>query len=169
MNYLRPILAITIVAMFSITGCKKEDTEDIIPAVTVPTERGSNDESAREEYDDAIDDIFEALENTGLSTGRLMSGGVILPCGVVRIDSSGGSYKFVYDSTSNCNKRVLSGSITASLVSGSKWEDKGAKMQLLFTNYKVLFTVNNQILTFNGPLTVTNKDGGKLWHVLTAG
>jgi len=169
MNYLKPILAITIVALFSITGCKKEDAEDVIPEITVPTQAGSNDETAREEYDDAVDDIFDALENTGLSTGRTSSSGVILPCGVVKIDSTGGSYRFVYDSTSNCRKRILSGSITASLITGSKWEDKGAQIQLLFTNYKVFFVVNNQTLTFNGPLTITNRDGGKLWNVLTAG
>ncbi len=156
------------VLLLAFNSCKKEEDDPIIPEISTPGEQGSNDETARTEYDNAIDDIFSALENTGISTGRSASGsGVILPCGVVRIDSTGGTYKFVYDSTTNCQKRVLSGSITASLISGTMWSDSGAQMTLTFTNYKVLFTVNNQTLTFNGVLTITNVNGGKVWMVLS--
>lgn len=160
-----PLLALAAMIIFS-TSCKKEEDDTVTPSVTAPGERGSNDETARDEYDGAIDDIFKSLENTGVSTGRTSNQGVILPCGVVKIDSTGGAYKFVYDNTTNCGKRVLSGSITASLIAGTKWEDAGAQLQLTFTNYEVLFTTNNQVLTFNGTLTITNKDGGKWWHVL---
>lgn len=166
---MKKILHFALIIGIIATSCKKEEDEPTVPAVTTPSEKGSNDETARDEYDAAVDDVFKALENTGISTGRTSSNGVILPCGVVKIDSTGGVYRFVYDSTTNCNTRVLSGSITASLISGTKWEDAGAKMELTFTNYMIHFSANNQTLTFNGSLIVTNKNGGKLWHVLSQG
>lgn len=160
-------LLILFVSLFFLSSCKKDEDEPEVSS-TSQYEKGSNDETAREEYDATIDEIFKSLENTGLSTGRTDKA-VILPCGVVKIDSTGGVYRFVYDSTTNCGTRVLSGSISASLTSGAKWEDAGAEIQLTYVNYQILFTANNQILTFNGVLTVKNVDGGKLWHVLNIG
>lgn len=168
MKKLKNLLYFSIAVLMLSPSCKKKEDDETTPG-TSQYERGANDETARDEYDASVDEIFKALENTGLSTGRMSSSGVILPCGVVKIDSSGGSYKFVYDSTSNCAKRVLSGSVTASLIAGTQWSDVGAQIQLTYTNYTILFMANGEVLTFNGSLVVTNKDGGKLWEVLNIG
>ena len=167
----RTILLLSFIIGLTFSSCKKKD--ETVPAIVNPKETvadmGANDETARAEYDRSLDDIFTALGNTSLNTGRASGpqGGVILPCGVIKIDSTSipGVFKFVYDST--CGVRVLSGSISVALTKGAMWSDVGAELQLTFNNYNVLYTVNNQTLTFNGPMYITNVDGGWAWQVLT--
>lgn len=165
-KYIFLLLAISI----PFAGCRKEDDdlEDVeIESPKGLVDQGSNDETARYEYDNSIDQIFTALNSTGIGTGRNSSSqGIALPCGVIQLDSSGGVYVFRYDSTVNCGIRKLSGAITASLAQGSGWSDVNARLKLTFINYKVLYIPNNQELEFNGSIFITNRDGGYLYEVL---
>ena len=61
-KYIYTLALITSVAIFQY-GCKKDD-ETTTTSGTSQYERGSNDETARDEYDESIDNIFKALENT---------------------------------------------------------------------------------------------------------
>jgi hypothetical protein len=150
-----------------ITGCKKDEEPEETPSLGIH-EQGSNDETARNEYDQSVDDVFKALENTEFGSRGSDSGGVILPCGVVSIDTTGGKYKIVYGK--NCGRKVLSGSITATIMpSGNKWRDKGTVVKLEYTNYTVKFDVNNQTLVFNGTLYVTNVNGGLVYETIISG
>lgn len=145
-------------------GCKKEE-EDILPETFGVTEQGSNDETARNEYDESIENVFEALESTSFGS-RGADSGLILPCGVINIDTTGGKSKVVYGG--NCGRKVLSGTIVATLSpSSGKWSDAGAIIHLDYQNYTVLFEVNNQTLVFNGTIVVTNLNGGLMYETLT--
>lgn len=169
MKIIHSILIPALVPAVILVSCRKKEVE-VAENQTQEAVQGSNDETARDEYDASVDDVFRALENTGISTGRMSSpASAVLPCGVVKIDSTGGSYNFNYDSTVNCSGRVLSGSITATLISGSQWSDAGAEIKLTYTGYTIQFNANNQIITIDGELIVTNIDGGKLWQVLAIG
>lgn len=157
-----PLLALALVA------CKKEEEEPIpveppvepTPQVTI-TEQGSNDESARTEYDKSIGDAMSALESVGFGSRSAQS----LPCGVVRVDTAGGIYNVVYGG--NCGRKKLSGNIVATLKPDSaKWRDAGTSVTLEYQNYKVLFEANNEVLIFNGTITVTNVNGGLIYSTI---
>jgi len=151
-----------------VLSCKKEAVEIVDPIVqSNVSEQGSNDESARDEYDRSVDDVFFALEKTSFGS-RSTDSTVILPCGVIRIDTTGGVYKIVYGK--NCGKRVLSGSISATLIaSNKKWQDTGAVVRLDYSNYTVKFDANGQTLIFNGSLFVTNVNGGLIYETVLFG
>ena len=151
------------------SACKKEEIEvppipDVTESITV-SEQGSNDETARNEYDQSIESAFKALETTNFGS-RSADSGVILPCGIIKVDTTGGKHKIVYGS--NCGRKVLSGRIVATLMpSTAKWQDVGAVIKLDYQNYTVLFEVNNQTLVFNGSILVTNVNGGLIYETIT--
>ena len=148
------------------TSCKKDEEEDPIVQSNI-AEQGSNDETARDEYDKSLDNVFTALESTDFGS-RSGDSAVVLPCGVVRIDTTGGKYTIVYGK--NCGRKVLSGSVTASISpSGAKWRDKGAVLRLDYSNYTVKFEANGQTLVFNGSLYVTNVNGGLIFETIIGG
>lgn len=147
------------------SSCKKDDDEIIENPFDIE-EEGSNDETARSEYDESIDDVFTALKGTALETARLSSNGgngLILPCGVFKIDSSSTGYTLRYDGSSNCGGRVLSGDIEVEVSpAGAKWTTAGTQITIKYDDYTIQFNANNEILVFNGSLTVTNTSGGLL-------
>ncbi|MCB0480615.1 MAG: hypothetical protein KDC83_04240 [Flavobacteriales bacterium] len=162
------LLILTIALMFS---CKKKEDENPTPtpAVTVPNpppslmvEQGANDESARSEYDKSIGDVMSAIESYGFGSRA----GVILPCGIVSVDTTAGKYKVNYGA--NCGRKKLSGTVTATIIPDSaKWKDAGTILRLDYSDYTVLFEVNNQTLVFNGSVFITNTNGGLIVHALT--
>ncbi len=144
------------------TSCKKDDDEVIENPFDIE-EEGSNDETVRTEYDESINDVFTALSKTGVETARLSGNALILPCGVFKVDSSALGYTVRYDGSSNCSGRVLSGSIQVDVSpAGAKWGAAGTQITLHYQNYKIQFNANNEVLEFNGSLTVTNLNGGTL-------
>ena len=168
MKSLKPSLLIMLL-LVTLFSCEKEEIEDPVVESTVVSnfsENGSNDESARNEYDQSVEAAFKALENTNFGS-RGADSGVILPCGVVKIDTTGGRYKIEYGR--NCGKKVLSGTITAHIIpTGAMWRDTGTVVRLDYDNYTVKFEVNNQTLVFNGSLFVTNTSGGLIYEAITA-
>lgn len=146
----------------AIISCKKEEPIQETPSVTTPVvvttpevEVGSNDESARSEFDKSIGDAMSALESYGFGSRS----GVVLPCGIVSVDTTNGKYVVNYGS--NCGLKKLSGTITGTLIPDSaKWKDKGAVMKLDYKDYRILFEVNNQTITMNGSIYITNVNGG---------
>lgn len=151
--------------LVALNSCKKDEEDPIVESNIA--EQGSNDETARDEYDKSIDDVFSALEKTDFGS-RSTDSAVVLPCGVIRIDTTGGVYKVVYGS--NCGRRVLSGSISATIIpNNAKWKDKGTVIRLDYTNYTVKFDANNQTLIFNGSLYVTNVNGGLVYETILFG
>ncbi len=62
------------------------------PKTVEISEQGSNDETARNEYDQSIENAFKALESTNFGS-RGADSGVILPCGVISIDTTGENIK----------------------------------------------------------------------------
>lgn len=148
-------------------SCKKDEPEEVTPLRVEVNEQGSNDETARNEYDRSIDGVFNALEKTSFGSRGTDSSGVILPCGVVKIDTTGGKYTIQYGK--NCGRKVLSGSITATLASkNNQWKDTNAVMKITYNNYTVKFDVNQETLVFNGDLFVTNLNGGQVFEIITA-
>lgn len=158
------VIALSLVVL----SCKKEEIElptvPEIPDAIAITEQGSNDETARNEYDQSIESAFKALETTNFGS-RGADSGVILPCGVIGVDTTGGKHTIKYGS--NCGTKVLSGSIIATLLPpAKKWREKGAVIKLEYQNYAVLFEVNNQTLVFNGTIVVTNINGGLVYETI---
>jgi len=151
--------------ILALQSCKKDEVDPIVESNIA--EQGSNDESARDEYDRSIDDVFTALEKTSFGS-RSTDSTVILPCGVIRIDTTGGVYKIVYGA--NCGRKVLSGSISATRIpSNGKWRDVGSVIRLDYSNYTVKFDANGQTLIFNGSLYVTNVNGGLVYETILLG
>lgn len=153
----------------SMMSCKKKE-EEVQPApVRVQTTK-ADDAAARNELDKVyrdIEDVYNSQEYADQSNLRISAGGAILPCGKVTFNSK--DFTIDYSQSGiNCGSRVLSGSIEVSLLSGNKFSEPGATLQIEYKNYKVLYYVNNQSITYNGISYIKNgPNGGTLLTLFT--
>jgi hypothetical protein len=149
-----------------IFSCKK--TEEEKPVYQQKTK--ADDASARSEMQRAYDDIetvYNSTEYENASTSSLRTSGTVLPCGKVTFDKKNFTIDYS-QSGSNCNPyRVISGSIDVTLISGTTFSDQNAKLKVVFTNYKVLYTNSNQSVIYNGTAYITNASGGSLITLFT--
>lgn len=140
-------------------SCKKK--EQVEAPIAAPTAR-ADEAAARDELNGAYDDVetvYNSQEYTDASNARIA--GVILPCGKVTFNTK--NFTIDYGQSGiNCGVKVLSGSIDVTLVEGSAFKEQNAKLKVVFNNYKVLYGLSKQSVTYNGTAYVTNKTGGTL-------
>jgi len=158
----RIIYTILIGTSISLAGCKK--SVDDAPAMVDRTK--ADDASARNELDKVYSDIqtvYNSQEYANSSTMRTT--GVILPCGSVTLNTK--NFTIQYNGV-NCGSRTLSGSIDVTLLTSGVFSDPNAKLKIVYHDYKVLYYTNNQSITYNGTMYVTNgPNGGTLLSLFT--
>ncbi|MCU0417194.1 MAG: hypothetical protein MUE33_08405 [Cytophagaceae bacterium] len=151
----------SVVLLSAISSCKKEATE-VSPIVL---ERGeADDASSRNEFD-KIYDVAEEVFNSSDYDNSTLRTALTLPCGNVTLNTQ--NFTINYGTSTTCGSRVLSGTVLAELVEGTRFRDQNAVLKLTFINYKVLYTSTNQSLTYNGIAYVTNTTGGTLLSLFT--
>jgi hypothetical protein len=160
-------LAIIAVSISVTIGCKPKTESTVAPVVVTGK---ADDSGARNELDKVYSDIetvYNSQQYSDASNLRTTTGGAILPCGKVTFNAK--NFTIDYSKSGmNCGSRVLSGSVDVSLVSGNKFSDPGAILKVDYTNYKVLYYVNNQSITYNGISYVTNgPNGGTMINLYT--
>ena len=164
----RTIILSSILATILFSGCKKTPTDDILPADEIsltPNEKAS-DATAKNELDNVNDDIEKIYKSDDYSAARTEgSKKVVLPCGKFSIN--GKNFTLTYNDTT-CGSKVKSGSIDVKLISGSKFADENAVLEVTFNNYKVFYNASKTSVTYNGKQTVTNVSGGKFSDLITA-
>jgi len=167
MKKLLMIMAVAIITIFA--SCKKQEV--------FKQEDGKTSEDNRNvqaECDEAINDAnnvvsyhgssFGKSPNSVLAESKLTNGEV---CGA-SIDTSllkQGIITLNFDGTTVCNNRKRAGSIRLSIqgfTSGTRWEEPGAVLQIVYNDYKVTRTSDGKSIKFNGMLNVTNVTGGNL-------
>lgn len=153
-------------SMYSLVGCKKADEV----SSTVQGRSKADDASARSEMQRAYDDVETVFNSQDYkdASGMRTTSTSLLPCGRVTFSSKNFSIDYS-QSGSNCTPyRVLSGSIDVTLVSGTTFADVDAKLKVVFTNYKVLYSNSNQSVIYNGTAYITNTSGGSLIGLFTS-
>jgi uncharacterized lipoprotein YajG len=172
-NVMKSVMIFAISALL-VTGCKKkEDTvPDENPATTEATVKQSNaDDQTKvdQQQNESIDDVNQVLNDNSNTRTEL-------PCDVT-IDSAAlmtqGLIKLTYHGFSCDHLRTRSGVISVQLPYDAvakkpiRWNAKGAKIIITYTNYKVTRVADNKSMTFNGTLTATNVNGGGVWVLLS--
>lgn len=154
------IYAILIGTTITLVGCKKPDE---VPAAYVDKSK-ADDASGRNELDKVYSDIqtvYNSQEYADASTLRTTA--AILPCGSVSFNTNNNTKNFTIQYNGvNCGSRTLSGSIDVTLLTSGVFSDAGAKLEIVYHDYKVLYYANNQSITYNGKMYVTNTTGGTL-------
>jgi hypothetical protein len=152
------VLTIMVMGTLLFTACKKQEE-------VAPKSKGeqADDASARNELDRAQSDI-ESVYNSDQYAGNQRGSAVVLPCGSVTLNTN--NYTINYNGV-NCGSRVLSGSIAVTLVSGTKFSDANAKLQIVFNNYKVHYNASGEEIVYNGTTYITNSTGGTLASLFT--
>ena len=160
-----------------VVSCKKKNS-DATPAVADSTvtaepnqhkQQSADEQGVSSESDDAVslaDSVITAMGaqfNGGRTAAPSLCGGTIIP------DSSHKSFVIRFDSSSRCDGKVRSGSISVALTSGTKWSAAGATVTVTFNNYTVTRIADSlsHSWTFNGYHTITNVNGGRV-HDLSA-
>lgn len=156
------LYTILIGTSISLVGCKKPDE---VPAAYEGRAK-ADDASARNELDKVYDDIekvFNSQEYDDASTLRTTA--AILPCGSVTLNTQ--NFTIQYNGV-NCGSRTLSGSIDVTLLTPGVFSDPDAKLKIVYNDYKVLYYANNQSITYNGTMYVTNgPNGGTMLSLFT--
>ncbi len=167
MKKLLIILAVVMIPVF--IGCEKRKE--------FKQEDGQTSEDNRNvqsECDQAINDANNVVSSNATLNGKsygkagaetqLTNGDV---CGA-KIDTSlrlQGIITVNFDGVTVCNNRKRSGSIKLTLqgfASGIRWENPGAVLQVVYTDYKVTRASDGKSVKFNGALNLTNVSGGNL-------
>lgn len=163
----------TIIAIFIITGCKKneEPAPTPTPPIVSPTDstsqttRASDQSNVENESNQAMDEVNSAFNTVSTTRG-------VQACGydIDATDSLIGKIILNFNGA-NCGGKIRTGSITAQLpYSGgtiTTWSTVGATAILTFNNYKVEYP-NGKSVKFNGTHTVKNVNGGG-WLALYMG
>jgi len=167
---MKKVLIILAVAMITVfIGCKKQNE--------FKQEDGKTSEDNRNvqsECDQAINDANNVVSSNGAAYGKnfdaalaeskLTNGEV---CGA-SIDTTlrlQGIITLNFDGITVCDNRKRAGSIKLTLqgfASGKRWEDKGAILEIVYSNYKVTRASDGKSIKFNGEINVTNVTGGNL-------
>jgi hypothetical protein len=161
------IYSITLgLVLISVLSCKKSDPP-ISPVYQDPSK--ADDSGARNGLQSSYDDIEKVYNSDEYATSanlRTTASNAILPCGSVTFNTN--NFTINYSASGvNCGSRVLSGTIDVTLVSGAKFSDAGAKLKIVYTNYKVLYAHTQQSVTYNGTTYTTNVSGGTLISLFT--
>ena len=157
------IFSLSLLVSVAVTSCKKKKEEE--PTPTVQSYTKADDASARNELDRAQDDIESVYNSQDYANARASA--VVLPCGNVSL--SGKNFTIKYNGV-NCGTRVLSGSISVTLVADAgitKFSDVNARLKVDFLNYVVYYNASKEKLTYNGTTYITNLTGGTLSSLFT--
>lgn len=158
------IYAILIGAAVSLVGCKKPDE---VPPVNEGRTK-ADDATARNELDKVNSDI-ETVYNSQeyADASGLRTTGEILPCGKVTFSNK--NFQIDYSKSGiNCGSRVVSGTISVTLLTSGSFSDPNARLKIVYSDYKVLYYTNNQSITYNGTSYITNgPNGGTLLSLFT--
>ncbi|MDB5273616.1 MAG: hypothetical protein JWO58_1983 [Chitinophagaceae bacterium] len=153
--------ALLVTGTMLFTACTKK--EDATPATT--TIEKADDAAARNELDRVQDDIETIYTSHSYDSSGARTSAVDLPCGNVTL--TGKNFSIAYGGV-NCGSRLLSGTITVTLVKGTTFSDLDAVLKVVFNNYKVHYNASGQEIIYNGTTYVTNATGGKLLDVWTS-
>lgn len=157
------MIVASLIGSIVITGCKKKETE---PAVK------QNDQTGSAAMDGSMDDVNDYISNNigGGSNKAARVAAYNLPCGIIRVDSTGtGSkkaYSLHYGNQTPCGYKRKSGDITFQLIKGNRFDSTGAVFAINYINYKVEALANGDVVTLNGTLYVTNLNGGFIWQTV---
>lgn len=149
-------------------ACSEDEEQSVEPETPTVTP-GANDESARNEIDASYESVMQVVEKEGqhIFLGRVKD--EVLPCGVFTVDTTANGMLIRYDSTKNCSKKVLGGTVQVRLIQGSAFRDTGAVLEMEYQGYTVEFMANGEVIEFNGTIQATNQTGGVLGDITTMG
>ncbi|HKR06970.1 MAG TPA: hypothetical protein VJY62_20200 [Bacteroidia bacterium] len=161
------LLICGMIAMFTVSSCKKEKEEVPAPPQLDEQTKQFNEDSNnyKTESDETDNDINNALEEIP-SFGR----GAAIPsilssplCGVT-IDSSQIAQKilfFNFDGITPCfsPSRTRSGQIKVQLTTGNLWSDAGSVLTITYNDFKVTRMSDDASVKFNGVKTRKNING----------
>lgn len=157
------IFSLAFVLFVTFTACKKKKEEEATPKPEFSTK--ADDASARNELDRVQEDIESVYNSQDYDNARASA--VVLPCGNVSLN--GQNFSIQYNGV-NCGTRVLSGSISVTLMPDAgitKFSDEGARLQVVFNNYTVFYYASREALVYNGTTYITNFSGGTLSSLFT--
>ncbi len=171
-NGMKSLMMVLAVSALLITGCKKKDdvVEPENPATETSAKVNAADQSdVDQQSNESVDDVNKVLNDNSNTRAEL-------PCNVT-IDSAAlmtkGLIKLTYHGLSCDLLRTRSGVISVQIPFDPAtkkpvhWNVKGAKVVVTYDNYKVTRVADNNTITFNGKVTLTNVNGGGVWVLLS--
>jgi len=171
---MKKILMIFAISAIAFSGCKKNQAfKDEDGKVS------EDNQNVQSHADAAITDATNSIsEIQTLHGGRAANSqaqqamnALTIPCGA-SIDSTtigAGTIRINYDDVTACNNRKRGGSIKLTILnyaSGTRWNNPGAVLEVVFTNYKVTRVSDGKSIKLNGTANITNISGGRVWQTI---
>lgn len=143
-----------------ISSCKKDDKENEEAVTNLSTQAEDNNDS-KSESDQTNSDIDKILESFPTINGRQATDtlkNVVCGCAVDKSQLANKTLILKFDGVTSClsPSRLRSGTITITLINGEHWSDAGARLKVVFSNYKVIRQRDNKFWNFNGTKYLTN-------------
>ena len=172
-KYSSYLLAMCLCAGLFLTSCKKENTGTKVDDETEISAQADDQEQFASETDDVANDANSSIENNGGTyTGR--PNGDPLPgpgCNVnVVFDTTGSSKKVTLTYNGECvGNRTRTGKVIINFADNFRWGNAGATFTVTYVDLKITRKRDNKSITINGTMTHTNKSGGLLRNLASAG
>ncbi len=146
---------ISLLLIFVLAACKKDEPEEIEPDSTAIQQLSSDDKSVEESTDEVLDDA-----------GEVLAGSRDNPCNA-SLDSitihNDTLIFFMHYHGLNCDQsRHRTGFVWIKLKLNTQWHQKGAYLVIEFKNYVVRNMINNHQIRINGSSIVENVSGGNI-------
>lgn len=154
-----PIVLLTAMFIAMIAGaCRRKDDTTVEDLQT--NQEISNDES---DANNEIEDLASQIDQNAGTNMRIESNAI---CGGVVANNPSGGYTITFNNATTCNgNRTRTGTIDYKMVSGTRWTDQGATLQITYNNFKVTFNRTGKTIVVNGTHTISNVNGGRITDI----
>jgi hypothetical protein len=156
-----PVFAMALFAL-TFTSCKKESAgDDAQSAVDVATVSNAVNSTT----DDADNATSQVKSMAGKTAGSIILNNLCTGAAVTDTSSVAQQLTLSYSGTGTCQGVIRTGTVTATLTSGTSWADKGAVITISTTGLSFTDAVTGATYSISGSITITNESGGLAYDV----
>lgn len=150
-------LTVLLATVTVLNSCNKVKNDTVAPDETEYSQSASDNNEVDKVMNIVADDANNLLQNSSnarLDVSSLICGGSIDSTSILK------NFTITYDGSTTCNGRTKTGTVNCKLISGDKWSDAGAMLQITVTDLKVTRVRDSKSITINGKKVITNVTGG---------
>jgi hypothetical protein len=157
---------ILLVAVFALTGCKKDKTTEPVSSTASMQQLAKDEVTVTKASDETLNDANTVLSG---GQGNFKSTEFLWPCHAtidsVIVGTDSITYRIVYNGINCPGNRTRVGVVEVTRKISQPWGEPGAGTVVRFINLRITKNSNNKSLVLNGTKVFVNVSGGYMWQL----